>query len=98
MSAIPPPLLGSILQSGAAQTRATDARRQEAPAAIDRDSKSTFKADLIDLVGGNEHDASTSADAEGRGSQGRASSDASEGKSPSENESPPNSSSLDVLG
>lgn len=70
MSAIPPNWLGSVIQSGGAQSRASADR-----AKIDStQSKTTepFQHDLIDAIQNGDSDSRTDSEAAGQGGQGRA--------------------------
>lgn len=71
MSAIPPTWLSGIVQSSGAQTRADEAKRREARSAVDE--KGVAERGLVDVVETGDHDAGVFSDAEGRGSNGRAS-------------------------
>lgn len=88
MSAIPPTWLSGIVQSSGAQKRADDAKRIEGKTAADRAAADAERG-LVDVVETGDHDAEVFSDAEGRGSQGRASK-SSEAQTPTDDaQSPP---------
>jgi hypothetical protein len=72
MSSIPPNPLSSIVQTHAAQQRASEARQKEANADRARSRDTSFSDKLHDVIENADRDSSVHSDAEGAGSQGRA--------------------------
>lgn len=84
MSSIPPNFQASIIQTHAAQQRASEARQKETNADRLRARDTNFSDKLHDLIENSDRDSSVFADAEGSGSQGRAAADAEAELTPDE--------------
>ena len=78
MSSIPPNFQASIIQTQAAQQRATEARQKETNADRLRSRDTSFADKLQDVIENTDRDSSVHSDAEGAGSQGRAFADDAE--------------------
>jgi len=91
VSAIPPNWLSSIIQTGGAHDRATQAKAKEDAATSERASGNRFAENLQDIIESSDRDAQVYADAEGAGSQGRDSDDTPTDETDAREESEPDS-------